>query len=61
MNEEKVKTLRAAYYRDWRKKNPDKVRENNARYWRRRAEKLEKAEIPKKEVQDGTASGSNEQ
>ena len=25
------------YLREWRKKNPDKVKEYNQRYWRRRA------------------------
>ena len=33
---------RRAYFREWRKKNPDKVRENNRRYWLKRAEKLKK-------------------
>ena len=28
-----------AYKREWRKKNPDKVREANARYWERVAAK----------------------
>ena len=26
-----------AYYREWRKKNPDKVREKNRRYWEKKA------------------------
>lgn len=33
------KVSRAEYYRVWRKKNPDKVRLYNKRYWERRAEK----------------------
>lgn len=28
---------RKAYYREWRKKNPDKVRETNRRYWEKKA------------------------
>lgn len=32
---------RNKYYREWRKKNPDKIRDINARYWMKRAEKLE--------------------
>ena len=28
-----------SYKREWRKKNPDKVREANARYWEKRARK----------------------
>lgn len=34
-----AKAARAAYQREWRKKNPEKVREINERYWLRRAEK----------------------
>ncbi len=30
---------RNAYAREWRAKNPDKVRKNNANYWLRRANK----------------------
>ena len=30
---------RNAYMREWRKNNPDKVRESNRRYWKRRVEK----------------------
>lgn len=32
------------YYRQWRAKNKDKVRENNRRYWERRAAKKAQAE-----------------
>jgi len=39
MNDEMIKSLRAEYYRDWRKKNPEKVRKINERYWKRRAER----------------------
>ena len=31
---------RREYQKKWREKNPDKVRENNARYWERRAARL---------------------
>ena len=30
---------RNAYAREWRAKNPDKVRKNNANYWLRKANK----------------------
>lgn len=41
---------RNAYMREWRKKNPDKVRESNSRYWRRRVEKkLEAANADNRE------------
>lgn len=35
---------RREYFRQWRAKNKDKVRENNRRYWERRAEKKAQAE-----------------
>ncbi len=31
------KDAQAAYHREWRRKNPDKVREINRRYWLKRA------------------------
>lgn len=34
------KEARAEYFREWRRRNKDKVRENNRRYWQRRAERL---------------------
>ena len=34
---ELAKKIRREYQREWRKKNPDKVKEYNQRYWRRRA------------------------
>ena len=33
-----AKLARAKYMREWRKKNPDKQREYNARKWERKAE-----------------------
>jgi len=32
----KARAARAEYQRQWRKKNPDKVRKNNERYWENR-------------------------
>lgn len=41
--EEEARQIRRDYLRDWRRKNPEKVREANRRYWERRARlKLEK-------------------
>lgn len=37
--EEKVLEERREYFRQWRAKNKDKVRESNRRYWERRAAK----------------------
>ena len=61
MNDEKMKALRAEYYRDWRKKNPEKVREINSRYWKRRAERLVKTENPQEEAQVDDTGRDNEQ
>ena len=36
---EQAKAIKRAYYKDWRAKNKDKVREKNRRYWERRAER----------------------
>ena len=38
--DEQAKAARAEYFREWRRKNPDKVRENNRKYWQRRAARL---------------------
>lgn len=32
-----AKTARREYYREWRKKNPEKVRAINERYWAKKA------------------------
>ena len=42
--EERAAEERRQYYRQWRAKNKDKVRENNRRYWERRATKKNQAE-----------------
>jgi len=36
---EEAKIERAAYRREWNKKNPEKNKEYIARYWQRKAEK----------------------
>lgn len=35
---EAAKRKRAAYYRDWRRRNPGKASEYQRRYWRKKAE-----------------------
>lgn len=35
-----ARAARAKYMREWRKKNPDKQREYNARKWERKAAKI---------------------
>ena len=44
---DEAKAVRRAYLAAWRKKNPERVREQNRRYWERRALKLQagKAEV----------------
>lgn len=38
--DEQAREARAAYFREWRRRNPDKLRENNRKYWQKRAAKL---------------------
>ncbi len=40
--EKKVKDARNEYFRNWRKKNKDKIKEYNNRYWEKKAKELEK-------------------
>lgn len=40
---DKSTEIRRKYYAEWRAKNRDKVREYNARYWAKRAEREAKA------------------
>lgn len=43
-----IKEERKTYYKDWRSKNKDKIKEQNARYWKKRAEKkLKEKEVNK--------------
>lgn len=34
-NEEEIRILRNAYAKEWRKKNPEKVKATNARFYKR--------------------------
>ena len=36
--EQQIIATRRAYYKKWRAQNKEKVRENNERYWRKKAE-----------------------
>ena len=40
---EEVNKERAAYYREYRKKNPEKIKKIQERYWLKKAEELKKA------------------
>lgn len=42
--EERARAERREYFRQWRAKNKDKVKENNRRYWEKRAAKKAEAE-----------------
>ena len=37
---ENAREAQRVYMREWRRRNPDKVREINQRYWMRRAERM---------------------
>lgn len=41
-----AKKARAEYAKEWRKKNPDKQREINRRYWEKKAEQAAKEPAP---------------
>lgn len=45
----KIRAARNAYMRAWRRKNPERAKEINERYWARRAERLAAAEREKAE------------
>ena len=38
-----------AYMKEWRRRNPDKVRANSKRYWERKAQAADAAQKAKKE------------
>ena len=53
MENKSIETLareeRLNYFREWRQKNPDKVKKHNENYWRKRAEK-KLQEVPQDET-----------
>lgn len=50
MDEKLIKEERNKYYKEWRAKNKDKVKEKNARYWQKRVQRL----LEEKEKQSET-------
>lgn len=42
--------LKRQYQKEWRKKNPDKVKKNQENYWKRKAEKLIAEQNKEKEM-----------
>ena len=51
---EEAKAARRAYKRKWAKENPDKVKQQQERYWQRKAAKGKEAA-----EEDGTKNGEN--
>lgn len=47
-----VNIERREYYRQWRAKNKDRVREYNARYWAKRAERMAQEQAAREVVQN---------
>lgn len=51
-----ARNARAEYYRQWRKRNPDKVRATNERYWQKKCAEW-KAEEEAKAGESAETSG----
>lgn len=43
--EASAKEAKSRYYREWRKKNPDKLKQYNQKFWAKKARELEKGEL----------------
>lgn len=54
--DEEIKAARNKYYREYRKKNPERMREINRRYWLKKAEKDSKAKRGDTDAEDETNS-----
>ncbi len=59
ISEQEIKAAVAAYHREWRKRNKERVKQINARYWAKRAEKL-KAEKAGEVGQDVATATDND-
>lgn len=55
MMDEKAKEARRAYKREWNRKNKDKVKAAQERYWKRKAEALEADKAAEAAVQGRAA------
>ena len=38
---EEARKARNAYYREWRKKNPEKVKQANEKFWKKKAKEMQ--------------------
>lgn len=41
---EEARKARNAYFREWRKKNPEKVKQANEKYWEKKAQEMQEQE-----------------
>jgi hypothetical protein len=60
--ENAAKEERLRYFRQWRKNNPDKVKQHNRNYWEKKAlNKLQKGELADgtKETNDAHSKGNS--
>lgn len=44
--DERVRQVKREYYRNWRRANPDKVKEYQRRYWERKARQINPTNLP---------------
>lgn len=47
---DEAKKARSEYAREWRRKNPDRVRANNQRYWQKKAAQRKEADNAAKDI-----------
>lgn len=57
MTNEKAVAARRAYQREWARKNPDKIRAAQERYWANKAAKAEQAEAEAKAAAEAQERG----
>ena len=41
---QEAREVRNAYYREWRKKNPEKMKQYQENYWKKKAQKMQEQE-----------------
>lgn len=44
IDSESIQNIKKAYFKEWRKNNPDKVKKHNETFWKKQAEKLNNKE-----------------
>ena len=53
MLSEKAKAARKAYRKEWARRNPDKLKAQQERYWEKRAARMEAAKDDIRDVEQG--------